>query len=287
MIGCRPIHVITALWLLLAQTLFDVLAGDLKSFGAVRVKGGHGLHVGEAGVIVTEPIGGQFIAQIEHYRRHSVLQRLAHKRRDYGPRLEQVRMIAHLSQLHEYVYNGHVVALGYFFSSRAQRHELVVEQTLSLAQRTLDHVFVLFGHLFFHMGLQTTQYERSKDFVQPFDQLFVNFGIVEPVVELTVRGEHVRHQKVHERPQFHQVVLERCACEQKATLRLKVEQRLPPLGLEVFDVLRFVQYEVLPLFAPEYGVVLNDQFVAGDAHVERVCLGPADALQLALFLRAV
>ncbi len=39
-------------------------------------------------------------------------------------------------------------------------------------------------------------------------------GIVEPVLELCVTGKHLGHQEVHERPQLHQVVLQRGACRQ-------------------------------------------------------------------------
>lgn len=69
------------------------------------------------------------------------------------------------------------------------------------------------------------------------------------MLKLAMRGEHVRHEEVHERPELHEVVLERRAGEEEAPLRLKVEQRLPPLRLEVFDVLRLVENEVFPLFA--------------------------------------
>lgn len=45
------------------------------------------------------------------------------------------------------------------------------------------------------------------------------------------------HEKVHEGPQFHQVVLERGAGQQQAALAVEVKQSLPPLALEILDVL--------------------------------------------------
>ena len=46
--------------------------------------------------------------------------------------------------------------------------------------------------------------------------------------------------------------------------------------------MRLVQDQVLPLLTPEDRLVLGDQPVRGDAHVERVGLGPALALQFTL-----
>ena len=99
--------------------------------------------------------------------------------------------------------------------------------------------------------------------------------------------EDPRHQEVHQRPQLHQVVLQRRARQQQSTLRLEVQQELPTLTLEVLDVLRLVEDEVVPLLPPEAGVVLDDELVASDADVEGVRLRPADPLQLPLLLRAV
>lgn len=85
-----------------------------------------------------------------------------------------------------------------------------------------------------------------------------------------MRLEDLRHQKVHQRPELHQRVLERRAGEKEPALRVEVEQRLPPLGSEVLDILGLVQDEVLPLFAAESDLVLNNNLVGSDAHVERV-----------------
>jgi len=47
----------------------------------------------------------------------------------------------------------------------------------------------------------------------------------------------VRHEEVHQRPQFHEAVLQRRAGQQQPTLAVEVEQRLPALRLEVLYVL--------------------------------------------------
>lgn len=86
-------------------------------------------------------------------------------------------MITDLSQLHEDVYDGDVVALLEFLARRRQRHELVVEEALSLAERASHDVLVLLGHLLLDVGLETAEDERSKDFVQPFDELLVVLAV--------------------------------------------------------------------------------------------------------------
>ena len=59
-----------------------------------------------------------------------------------------------------------------------------------------------------------------------------------PLLEVAVRLEHVRHEEVHQRPQLHQAVLQRCAGQQQSALAVEVQQRLPALRLEVLYVLR-------------------------------------------------
>ena len=59
----------------------------------------------------------------------------------------------------------------------------------------------------------------------------------EPLLEVRVRGKHGGHQEVHERPQLHQVVLQRGARQEQPALAVEVQQGLPALALEVLDVL--------------------------------------------------
>lgn len=60
-------------------------------------------------------------------------------------------------------------------------------------------------------------------------------------------SEDVGHEEVHERPQLHQAVLQRGPREEETPLGVERQQRLPPLALEVLDVLSFVQDQVIPL----------------------------------------
>ena len=63
-------------------------------------------------------------------------------------------------------------------------------------------------------------------------------GVGEPLAEVRVGGEDGGHEKVHERPELHQVVLQRRARQEEAPGAVEREQCLPALAAEVLDVLR-------------------------------------------------
>jgi hypothetical protein len=63
---------------------------------------------------------------------------------------------------------------------------------------------------------------------------------------------------------------------------LEIQQNLPALGLEVFDVLCLIEDHVVPLLPAEDGVVSHCDFVTGDADVEAVQFRPSLTLLLAL-----
>lgn len=50
----------------------------------------------------------------------------------------------------------------------------------------------------------------------------------------------MRHQKVHERPQLHQVVLQGGARQKEPSLSVEIEQYLPLLRFEVFNVVSLI-----------------------------------------------
>ena len=58
-------------------------------------------------------------------------------------------------------------------------------------------------------------------------------------------------------------------------MAIKSQQRLPPLTLEILDIVRFVQYQKIPFFTLERTSILHDELIAGDNHVEGPWLGPA------------
>jgi hypothetical protein len=127
-----------------------------------------------------------------------------------------------------------------------------------------DRVLHLRRQLLGDLALQSAQQKRPQHTVQPVNQLLVGALLalnhtadrIEPLFELALRRKDVRHQKVHQRPELHQVVLQRRAGQQQAVLRLEGQQRLPPLRLEVLDVMRLVEDQVVPRLAPKDDSVL-------------------------------
>lgn len=89
---------------------------------------------------------------------------------------------------------------------------------------------------------------------------------------------------MHEGPQLHDIILQGGARQQQSPFGVEPEQGLPPLAFEVLNVLGFIQDHIVPLLPSEGEVVLNDQLIGGDAHMERVVLAPAMSLDLSLFL---
>ena len=71
------------------------------------------------------------------------------------------------------------------------------------------------------------------------------------------------------------------------SLRVEVEKKLPPLRLEVFDIVCLIEDEEIPLFGPEGSIVLYNQLVTRDTHMECVGFGPAHSFLSSLFLGAV
>ena len=69
-------------------------------------------------------------------------------------------------------------------------------QLKSVAFKQIDFMMQLVGHLVdFLLALHHTQQR-----------------VVEPVLELRMAGKDLGHEEVHQRPQLHQVILQRRAC---------------------------------------------------------------------------
>ena len=81
--------------------------------------------------------------------------------------------------------------------------------------------------------------------------------ILEPVFEISLVSKNIRHQEMHQGPKLHNVILQRSSCEQEASICIESKECLPALRFEVFDVLSFIKYHVVPLFPSERKMVLN------------------------------
>ena len=108
----------------------------------------------------------------------------------------------------------------------------------------------------------------------------------EPLLEVLLAAEDLRHQEMHEGPQLHDIILQGGTSQQESPFSVEPKQGLPPLAFEVLNVLGLIQDHIVPLLPSEGKVILNDKLVRGDAHMERVFLAPTVSLDLSLFLRS-
>lgn len=206
--------------------------------------------------------------------------------------LEEVGVVADLLESHEDVHHtsGFVVLL----LAVLVPDDLVVKVLLAPAHAAADDGLGLLGQLRLDILLHPAQEEGPQHSVQLLQDLLTDRevllqrlleGDVEPLVEVVEGVEDLGHEKVKQRPQLGQVVLQGCAGEQQPAVGLEVEQDLPALRLEVLNVLSLVQDHVVPFLASEYRVVGHSDLVAGNADMETVEFRPALPLLLALFGR--
>ena len=127
-------------------------------------------------------------------------------------------------------------------------------------------MFNFLWELLLDIPLHSSEKERPKDRLQLLDNSDVERLILidaltewirEPLLEVLLIAEDLRHQEVHERPQLHDVILQRRARQQKSSLGVEAQECLPALRLKVLDVLGLIEDHVVPLLAAEGKVVLN------------------------------
>ena len=210
-------------------------------------------------------------------------------------------MIAHLAKLHQHSHHRQKRPASELLACVSSTNVIFVQKSLPLAQRAGHDVEVFLGHLritrssreylLLHLALQSTENERTKHFVEtmhesrihtsfPLDHLV--HWVAEPKGELASTAKESRHEKVHERPQFHETVLQRSSGEQKSSLCVEMQQNLPSLRLEVLNVVSFVEHHIDPLLATKHRHIPHCQLIRGDAHLERCCLRPSFPLLLVL-----
>ena len=227
------------------------------------------------------------------------LNTLTNERRADGAGLEEVGMIADLSELHQHAHHREKRPASQLLARVAPPDVVLVEEPLALAQRTGHDVEVFLGHLDFkpratphfllHFALQSAENKRTQHLVQTVHQPRVHaplafhhliHWVAEPEREFPAASEERGHQEMHQRPQLHQTVLQRRSGEQKPPLCVEMKEDLPAFGLEILDVVRLVQHHVHPLLATKHRHVAHSELIRGDAHLKPAALRPAFSLFL-------
>mmetsp|Transcript_34075 Transcript_34075/g.73803 ORF Transcript_34075/g.73803 Transcript_34075/m.73803 type:complete len:464 (-) Transcript_34075:575-1966(-) len=134
-----------------------------------------------------------------------------HVRRERWPRLgslEQVRVVAALPELHDDVEEPAPLSSS-VDGVNVLLHQVLVPLELHLRHTDLEDGLLLGRQALLNLRLHPPQQERPQKLVQLHDGLVLLALAVdlEPLVELLGGREHVRQQKVQERPQLVQVVL--------------------------------------------------------------------------------
>src|SRR5438552_18053385 len=70
-------------------------------------------------------------------------------------------------------------------------------------------------------------------------------------------------------------------------IRIEIEQRLPPLRSEIFDIVCLVENHVLPAFSTEYLLIVDDELIRRYAYMPCIFLIPPFPFLLSLFGIAV
>ena len=200
---------------------------------------------------------------------------------------EEKRMVADLAQLHQLVHQGSSASFA-SLTLDGQRSILrhgVVQAALQCRQFAFDDVLDLFRELRFDFFLQPTEKKRTQDFVQTSNDqqgllvieldLFARQGgerRVEPIGERRRRLEDRRQDKIEQRPQFGQIVLERRAGEQQPVWRVAVVrvENLSEFTVVILHAVAFVDDHVLQRDLREDRSIAHDVLVGGEQNVEPV-----------------
>ncbi|KAH3663213.1 hypothetical protein OGATHE_004789 [Ogataea polymorpha] len=146
--------------------------------------------------------------------------------------------------------------------------ELDSENTLGLAgERRLDVFF------------ESAQDEGLDGSLERLD-VALGLGIRRVEVDLLVDLELARHQEVAERSQFLEVVLQGSSRDEQSIGHLKLAQTLVERALGVFQPVRLVDSQILPLEASQLRTVLQNVLVRRQKHIELDLLAVAANVEL-------
>ena len=135
---------------------------------------------------------------------------------------EQIRMIAHLSKLHDQVHQRGCVLIvpesGFFdqIHDADTASEIAVVGSLTVRQIAEDILLHLVPKFLLYMGLDTAQHEGFEDHVQTLQLVLIELRVAlsmafdilgEPVAELVVGVEQGGHDEMKQSPQLLHVVL--------------------------------------------------------------------------------
>mmetsp|Transcript_14522 Transcript_14522/g.42533 ORF Transcript_14522/g.42533 Transcript_14522/m.42533 type:complete len:379 (+) Transcript_14522:1826-2962(+) len=187
--------------------------------------------------------------------------------------VKEVRMIAHLAQLHEDVEESDLGGSpqGVQFV-RVLGQDLLVPLLLHGGQSDEQLGLLLGGEGVGDVLLDATEHERPQDGVELLDDVLlpVRPGHVEPLVELLGVSKDFGKEEIQQRPQFVEVVLEGSAGDEETELGVHGPHYLAEGRILVLDPVGLVDDEVLPVDLPQWALLLEYPLVRRDEYVKGV-----------------
>jgi hypothetical protein len=124
----------------------------------------------------------------------------------------------------------------------------------------MDQHFLLGRKVLLYLSLGSSQHKGLEDLVQLTNQLDVFlFGldacrvgpcfcrVVEPVVKELRIAEDLGKQEIKQTPKLMQIVLQGSSSQEQLALRMQLPHHLGKLTILVFDLMRLIDYDVVPL----------------------------------------
>ena len=134
--------------------------------------------------------------------------------------LKQVGVIAHFPQMHQDILQrGRADAVHGIEDGNVPQENVFIPRPLHGSQLDKQLDLRLGREIFLHVRLDATQQKGPEDGVEPLHEAHVRLAclVVKPWVEISGRLENVGQEKVQERPQFVEVVLQRGAGQEEAS----------------------------------------------------------------------
>ncbi len=210
--------------------------------------GDHREHAGELREDENAPALGEL--RLEHRQERVELGRVAHVPRAIDR--DELRMAAHLPQLHERVQDRHRRGTEALLADdaphlRVRGHaDALVELALRAEQLDVPDEEGLRRELLQHLLLRAPEHEGRDALAQEPEPLFVAValdGVPEARAELLGAAEHAGGRCLEQRPELVQVVLHRGAAQTDALTGVELRHGLVRTAARVLHGLRLVQHE--------------------------------------------
>mmetsp|Transcript_32858 Transcript_32858/g.77904 ORF Transcript_32858/g.77904 Transcript_32858/m.77904 type:complete len:460 (-) Transcript_32858:740-2119(-) len=205
--------------------------------------------------------------------------------------LEQVRVVAALSELHDDVEEARALRPAVDGLDVLLQEGRVV-LLLHRAHADLEDRLLLWREPALHVALDTPKQERPQNLVQLLDDLRLALAPdadAKPLVKLLAAREDLGQEEVEEGPQLVQVVLQRRPCDEEPVVCVHHPHHPGEDGVLVLDAVGLVDDDISPVELLEKVLLLDDHLKGSDTDIKLPRnkfhgLGPLPLLRVAMEL---